>query len=82
MHLHGEVACSQLALETIRRYQHFFSIYVMQDVHLYQFTQADKDSYVEGPTWVAFVSSVEENSATGIRCIQVRNIVPQNPPEG
>ena len=68
-----------LALETCRRLEHYYHIWLMADDDPYVFTDADVNSYQEELPWVEWLLAQDREGFTWERAHKVKALVPCNP---
>ena len=76
---YGELGCSMLALETCRRLEHYYHIWLMADDDPYVFTDADVNSYKEELPWVEWLLAQDREGFTWERAHKVKALAPCNP---
>ena len=78
---YGEHADGRLALEVVRRMDHFYDKYLEEDEAIYQYSENELNSYDESEAWV---NSMLENMEPGREHVwdrgqEVMRLVPVNP---
>ena len=76
---YGFDAAMVMASEFRQRQQHFYSVWAVDMDFERRFTDAELNSYVATPAWIAFKTSLLAGSAAFARCHQIEAVVPANP---
>ena len=76
---YGEEACALLALETARRLQHFYDIYVFAEDDPFTFSEEELVSCPEDEAFITWLLTIDAMSPTWERAQKVRVLKPSPP---